>query len=275
MHPKLDPEFALELLRPAEPTENKYDRGVLGLVTGSEAYPGAALLGVETAYELEIGMVGYLGPDNVTQLVLTKRPETVPGIEKAMALVLGSGISDLETGVQFENIRASQNRELPMVIDAGALQIVEFTELSAPAVLTPHSGEAEKLFKRFGYSRSSKEVVADPIDSAEELSRIVGQGVLLKGSYSVLAFPGEQTIKFGPSSSHLATAGTGDILAALIGTLLAKYVAKGFSITPKSFRDVSLFALTIHSEAAEIAASRGKFGASAICSAISEATGTI
>ena len=60
------------------PDDDKYSRGVLGFVTGSARYPGAAVLGVEAALHTGVGMVRYLGPGRPTRLVLARRPGEVP-----------------------------------------------------------------------------------------------------------------------------------------------------------------------------------------------------
>lgn len=271
MHPNLDPEFALELLAGPNRNDNKYSRGVVGFVTGSQHYPGAALLGLAASYELEVGMACYLGPKYVTDLVLSNRPETILGIERAKALVVGSGVADSETGEQRQNILEASTLGLPMVVDAGALQILDPDSLKAPAVLTPHAGEAERLFEKLGHQRHRKDIEANPTGSAWELAELTGKVVLLKGSISVLALRGEQPIESGPGSIHLATAGTGDVLAGMIGALAAKFVGDSTEITPLVLRDIALLANQLHSEAAELAAKKGRFGASAVCESISEA----
>ncbi len=270
MHPQLDPEFATRLLEPAKANDSKYTRGTVGFVTGSEKYPGAALLGINAAFELEIGMVSYLGPESVSNLVLSNRPEVVLGLDKAKVLVIGSGIADDEQGIQAENLRVACEMQLPMVIDAGALQQIDFTAIKAPALITPHAHEAGRLFARMGHPRNVKDIEANPVASAVELGELTGTAVLLKGSLSVLALSGETPIESGPGSTHLATAGTGDVLAGMIGALAAKYISHGENLDALALRDIALLANQLHSEAAEVAAQNGKFGASAVCDAISE-----
>lgn len=273
MHPSLDPEFATALLKAADATSNKYNRGVVGFVTGSEKYPGAALLGINAAHELQVGMACYLGPEMVSNLVLTSRPETVLGLEKAQALVVGSGIADDESGEQRVNLKRAAHLGLPMVIDAGALAQLDFELLTAPAILTPHAGEAERLFAKLGHKRHRKDIEANPQATAQELAELTSQVVLLKGSITVLAISGLAPIESGPGSTHLATAGTGDILAGMIGALAAKFVAQNGKINPFQLRDVGLLANQLLSEAAEIAAENGGYGASEVAKAISDAVG--
>lgn len=271
MHPNLSPDFASRLLSPAGNHDDKYSRGVVGFVTGSDRYPGAALLGINAAYELQIGMVGYLGPESVTNFVLSNRPETLVAIDKAKVLVLGSGIADDEQGQQLVNLKHAVALGLPSVIDAGALQLLDLSAIKAPAVLTPHAGEAERLFRRLGHERKRKDIEGNPVASAWELAELTGQVVLLKGSISVLALRGFEPIESGPGSSFLSTAGTGDVLAGMIGALAARQLAKERQLSLQVFRDIALVANQLHSEAAEIAAARGEYGASAVCAAISDA----
>lgn len=273
MHPELNPDFATRLLAPANGKDNKYTRGVVGFVTGSDEYPGAALLGLSAAHELSIGMACYLGPKSVSELVLSNRPETILGLEKAKVLVTGSGVADTETGEQSQNIIDAATYGLPMVIDAGALQILDVEKLQSPAILTPHSGEAQKLFEKLGHTRLRRDIEANPTASAWELAELTGQVVLLKGNLSVIALKGEQPIESGPGSVHLATAGTGDVLAGMIGALVAKFLASDQELNHLVLRDIALLANQLHSEAAELAAAKGEFGASAVCKAISEAAG--
>ncbi len=72
--------------------DDKYSRGVLGVVTGSQEFPGAAVLGVEAAHRTGVGMVRYIGPRSVRQAVLARRPETVAVAGRVQAWLIGSGI---------------------------------------------------------------------------------------------------------------------------------------------------------------------------------------
>lgn len=269
MQPNLDPDFAMKLLRPPGENDNKFTRGVVGFVTGSDSYPGAALLGISAAFEAEIGMACYLGPSLVAQFILSSRPEVVLGVEKADALVIGSGVAT-EDQLQVANIISAAKLTKPLVVDALALQLIDYQQIEAPFILTPHVGEAERLFARLGRVRKHEDILANMVGSAQELADLTGGVVLLKGSMSVLAFSGVAPIESGPGSPHLATAGTGDLLAGLIGALAAKFVASGEQLTFVALRDIALVANQIISEAAELSADQGEFGASAIGRYISE-----
>lgn len=270
MHPNVNPDFANRLLRPPGPLDDKYSRGVVGFVTGSQKYPGAALLGINAAFELGIGMVCYQGPDEVRQFVLNNRPEVVIGLDRCQSLVLGSGI-DGSASEQAKEIISQTQHNLPMVIDAGALQLVDFEKLKSPAVLTPHFSEATELLKKFGRKFTKEDIQQDPAEIASLLSDLTGQVVLLKGSMTQIAISGFEPIESGPGSAYLATAGTGDVLAGMIGALLAKAVSEKINLTVGVAAEIALIATQLHSEAAEIAAGKGQFGASSVADAISEA----
>src|SRR5690554_6923235 len=84
------PAETAELIAVPGVNADKYSRGVLGVVTGSGTYPGAAVLGVEAAIRTGVGMVRYLG--TAGQLVLQRRPEAVTALGQVQAWLLGSGV---------------------------------------------------------------------------------------------------------------------------------------------------------------------------------------
>src|SRR4051812_35586710 len=138
------------------PDDDKYSRGVVGFVTGSARYPGAAVLGVEAALRTGVGMVRYLGPGRPTRLVLQRRPEAVTAEGRVQAWVLGSGwdtsrkIDELTKMV----LEPALETAVPTVLDAGALP--RWREFGGPLVLTPHAGELGQLL---GVERA--EILAD------------------------------------------------------------------------------------------------------------------
>ncbi|MSZ23408.1 MAG: bifunctional ADP-dependent NAD(P)H-hydrate dehydratase/NAD(P)H-hydrate epimerase, partial [Actinobacteria bacterium] len=152
-------------IRKPNASDDKYSRGVLGFITSSEAYPGAALLGITAAMRTGVGLVRYLGPSQVSDLVLQVRPEIVLQDGRAQAWVVGSGVpvDDQEQAARINRVVSEKNL---VVVDAGALQIIDFENCIATCVLTPHAGEAAALLDSLGKTIARAEIEADPIAAA-------------------------------------------------------------------------------------------------------------
>jgi hydroxyethylthiazole kinase-like uncharacterized protein yjeF len=240
-----------EFIREPNPADDKYSRGVVGFVTSSEVFPGAALLGITAAMRAGVGMVRYLGPQHVADLVLLSRPETVLQDGRAQAWVVGSGVS-ADNSEQAARIRKLAKEKNLLVVDAGALQIIDFTTCAAKCVLTPHAGEAAGLLTSLGHSISRSEVETDPIAAALLIAKLTGQLTVLKGNQTVIA-QGTKTFQFDPAPTVLATAGSGDVLAGIIGALLAGNAEDILSGDAELF-DVVKAAISLQAQAATLAA---------------------
>lgn len=229
------------LLTPPGARSDKYRRGVVGVLAGSDAYPGAAVLTCEAAAPLA-GMVRYLGPSRVGDAVLARRPEVVCGDGRVQAWVLGSGIG-AEDALRLAQARAVLARILaaetsegardaegrvPVVLDAGALELVEpGFRLPRHVVLTPHAGELARLLGRLsGETVARASVEAEPVRRLREASALTGATVLLKGSVTLVADPSGPVWSQAAAPSWLATAGAGDVLAGLLGSMLARRSAQ-------------------------------------------------
>src|SRR5665213_839778 len=103
-----------------EASGDKYSRGVLGVVTGSDLYPGAAVLGVEAAARTGLGMIRYLGAPRAAEFVLHRRPEVVTALGRVQAWLIGSGM-DAASRPQDDAVRlkGAIDDGSPLVIDAG------------------------------------------------------------------------------------------------------------------------------------------------------------
>ena len=208
------------LLRKPRAEDDKYSRGVVGFVTGSEGYPGAAILGVTAAIRVGVGMVRYLGPQSVSNLLIEARPEVVLQSGRCQSWVVGSGISLESAGEQAARIIELAGQPGYLVVDAGALDLIDFASCRATCVLTPHSGELSRLLGRLGSSLSREQIDADREGAAKLAEALTGQTILLKGHQSVLV-SGAQVKVLPAAPASLATAGTGDVLAGVIGALIA------------------------------------------------------
>ncbi|MFF8317260.1 NAD(P)H-hydrate dehydratase [Streptomyces bobili] len=199
---------------------DKYRRGVVGIAAGSARYPGAAVLAVAGALRGGAGAVRYVGPAG--HAVLARYPETLvsdQGPERAgrvQAWVVGPGAGD-DAGTVAQVLAA----DVPVLIDADGLRLADVAAVrgrTAPTLMTPHAGEAAALL---GVSR--EEVEAGRLAAVRELAARYGSAVLLKGSTTVVAGAGGGgAVRVNPTgTAWLATAGSGDVLSGLAGSLLA------------------------------------------------------
>ncbi|MGC5583012.1 bifunctional ADP-dependent NAD(P)H-hydrate dehydratase/NAD(P)H-hydrate epimerase [Ornithinimicrobium sp. W1665] len=257
--------------------DHKYTRGVVGIVAGSDAYPGAAVLCTTTAVEAGAGMVRYLGPPRATGLVLAACPEVVPGPGRVQALVVGPGIDPLGCDHpdcedhQADTVREALAEDVPLVVDAGALELLARWVAGggrrpAPTLLTPHAGELARMLtvlQREGGARETtrEEVLAQPLAHARRAAALTGCTVLLKGSTTLVVDP-DPTIPVRSQADAppwLATAGSGDVLAGLAGVLMAA------GLTPLEAGPV---AALVHGAAAHRANPGGPVRALAVARAI-------
>jgi hydroxyethylthiazole kinase-like uncharacterized protein yjeF len=211
---------------------DKYRRGVLGLLAGSDKFTGAAMLATGGAIRGGAGMVRLVTAPRAAVGVRQRWPEAVitelggtgefpASVGRVQAWVAGPGmgVTD-EAAARLAGILATS---LPVLVDADGLSIIarqpELLPRPAPTLLTPHAGELARL------------VGADPAEVAErrlEFARLAatrfGVCVLLKGSTTVIAPPDSvDPVLVNPTGTPwLATAGTGDVLAGLAGALLAQ-----------------------------------------------------
>lgn len=201
-------------------SDDKYSRGVLGVRTGSTDYPGAAVLGVEAASRTGLGMVRYLGPGRAGRLVLARRPEIVTKEGRVQAWLLGSGIdAATRRPPATARLEASLRQGLPTVLDAGALDLVAVG--TGPRVITPHYRELAGLLSRPGESVEAADIAGDPGAWAIRAAGLLDVTVLLKGSVTHIASPSGIRLTVSNGPAWLATAGSGDVLAGILGALLA------------------------------------------------------
>jgi ADP-dependent NAD(P)H-hydrate dehydratase / NAD(P)H-hydrate epimerase len=244
----LQPADVRALLPQPDPDAQKYARGVVGLRTGSARYPGAAVLSVAGAECGLVGMVRYDG--GAVDDVRRAHPEVV-GLGQVQAWVTGcGGGSDAEAALW-----ACLEDAVPVVVDADALAFVERERPGgSPLVLTPHAGE---LARMTGAERS--EVEAAPLRHARAAAESYDAVVLLKGRRTLVAEPSGRVRANTTGVPWLATAGAGDVLAGLVGTLLAA------GLTPFDAASVGAW---LHGAAARVAGGGGPVVAGDVALAI-------
>lgn len=206
--------------------DNKYTRGVVGIYAGSRQYPGAGVLCTQGAQAVGAGMVRYLGE---SPLVASACPEVVPVAGKIDAAVIGSGIVEIAPlqEVFFELC----TRGIPIVLDAGGLQLLAERDgwpddVATPIILTPHTGELCRLLRAYGENISGEDILAQPRKWAQQAALYTKAVVVLKGAITVIASPSGYLAAQGNSSGWLATAGSGDVLAGILGGILGQLAAR-------------------------------------------------
>jgi hydroxyethylthiazole kinase-like uncharacterized protein yjeF len=245
------------------PEDNKYTHGVLGVVTGSEKYPGAAVLGVEAAHRTGIGMVRFLGEKGPVDLVLARRPETVTVSGAVDAWLVGSGMeSTPDLNPDLPALAHAVLGLQPVVLDAGGLGFLG--HVMAPAIITPHEGELERLVPQDGLSKEKWASLA---------AKQLGVVVVLKGHETLVVTPEEPSggrliVKVTSPTSWLATAGTGDVLAGIIAAIVATHSVKRVP-SLQELAELAATGVFLHGKAAEHAAEGGPFPALDVAESVS------
>lgn len=190
------------------PEDDKYSRGVLGVVAGGENYTGAAVLSVLAAVCAGAGMVRYVGPPGPSGLVRAQVPEAVHGDGRVQAWLVGPGLeaapqagdeagdepADEVGAAQVAAARVALHSDLPCVVDAGGLDLLDGPRRAAGArtLLTPHAGELARLLTRLDSTDGAREGVGDdPVAAADGVTGSDG----VAGSDGVTGSDGEVTVE--------------------------------------------------------------------------------
>ncbi len=226
------------VLRAPGAESDKYRRGVLGVLAGSDKYTGAAVLAVGGAIRAGAGMVRLVTAGPAADVVRPHWPEAVITIidpadpaaavtaaGRVQAWVIGPGLGT--AGEAEELLAAVLATPLPVLVDADGLTVLSRRKdlLSrrggADTLITPHAGELARLM-----NGAPGDIEARRLDSARRAAAELGVTVLLKGSTTVVASPeaGEPAFVNATGTPWLATAGSGDVLSGLAGALLAQGV---------------------------------------------------
>lgn len=226
------------LLPPTRPDDHKGSRGRVAVVAGSLAYAGAAVLTAMGALRLGAGYVYVVVPDSIAAVVRAQLPNTIvravsssadgsiaeagpvlAAIADADAVVAGPGLTTGAGAADAVRTLISDTT-VPLLLDADALNVVAadigpLLERQAPTLVTPHPGEAARLL-----GTTTERVQADRLSAAAGLTG-PALACLLKGPRSVVAVSGRQALVLA-GNAGLARAGSGDILAGMVGTLMAQ-----------------------------------------------------
>ena len=249
--------------------DHKYSRGVLGLITGSAQFPGAAVLTTAAASATGIGMVRFHSSSGLAHLVLHSTPSAVVQPGKVAAWLVGSGIdakkySDITTWLRHRWFKLVRLQSVPTALDAGALYLAG--SLEQPTVITPHSGELSTLLSARGVQVSAEAIEGDPKKWVQIAADTLGVTVLLKGATTYVAND-VLLIQLPVATPWLATAGSGDVLAGILGALVATNVVEILN-DYNHLAHVAATASFIHAQAAAKASNGGPINAEAIIEAL-------
>ena len=236
---------------PARPLDsNKGDFGRLAILAGSRGKPGAAILAARGALRAGAGLVTVFAPDSAAPSIVASLPEamTEPREEADPrrlsafdATVAGPGLGTATETVEALE-RIVRTARLPLVADADALNAFAgrprfFARRRAATVLTPHPGEAGRLLRK-----PTRAIQSDRIGAVRAIARASRAVVVLKGAHTLIGTPDGEVVVNPTGTPLLATAGSGDVLAGVIGALLAGGL---------SARDAAVAGVWLHGAAGE------------------------
>ncbi|HVD61826.1 MAG TPA: NAD(P)H-hydrate dehydratase [Gemmatimonadaceae bacterium] len=244
-----------------ESHDDKDDRGAILIVGGSASLAGAVVLAGTAALRAGAGKLQIATSRSVAPLVAIAVPEsksvglretrdgtiassaasTIRSLTKDIdALVVGPGMEDSSDTRNFVTKIVREIRDVAVVLDAGAISSLGsrrglLRNLDGNAVITPHAGEMATLMKK-----SKDEITGNAIDWAMRSASELNAVVVLKGADTVIADPSGEVFRYRGGSVGLATSGSGDTLAGILGGLLAR------GASPVQ---ASVWAVFIHGEA--------------------------
>ncbi|WP_458378953.1 NAD(P)H-hydrate dehydratase [Pseudomonas chlororaphis] len=218
----------LPRLAARSPSAHKGQFGHLLLIGGDRGFGGAALLCAESALRSGAGMVSLATRSEHVAAALARVPEVMTLgadsanqlmglLEQASIIVAGPGLGQAAWGRSL--LSAAANAPRPQVWDADALNLLAKGGLTLPpgSVITPHPGEAARLL-----GISTAQLQADRPAAAQALSKKYTAVAILKGAGSLVASPDGRLARCDRGHPAMATAGLGDVLAGLVGALLAQ-----------------------------------------------------
>lgn len=233
-----EPEWVANLAPERLRAAHKRDNGHVLIVAGSRAMPGAAVMSALGALRSGAGLVTVASVPSVLSVIAAHLPEVILAelperdgfvdpkgahalqdpLERVDSLVFGPGLGSCESVCEFLS-RAFENLEHPCCLDADALNCLANGVGVPPgeAILTPHPGEMSRLLQC-----SIAEVQTDRFNTVREAVQKFGKSILLKGPHSIVGGEDQPLAVNCTGNPGMATAGMGDILSGMVGTLLAQ-----------------------------------------------------
>ena len=260
-----EPKDFRHLLQPRPKESNKGKYGHVLAIAGARGKTGAAAMAGLAALRAGAGLVTVASAESAINAIAAHAPEIMteplpetqsgsistraldverlePILKGKNAIALGPGLSTHAETVRVVE-QLVRHVELPMVIDADALNALAGKEIPVPAprILTPHPGEMARLI-----GKSVADVQADRVGVAREFAKERRVTLVLKGNRTAIAFPDGRVFINPTGSPALSTGGTGDVLTGLIAGLIAQ--------SPEDAEAAVLAAVYLHGLAGELGA---------------------
>lgn len=243
-------EWIPEYFQPKNPNAHKGTFGHVALIAGTMQYSGAGILATRAAHRAGCGLVSWIVPHKLQLALIGVVPETILlsiedqssgdwrntdpqqivfACENKQAVVIGPGLGRFAEDNEWLK-KIISNIHVPLILDADALNIIaedpSLIELirarysadnKASTIITPHPGEMARLC-----GKTVAQVQQNRIQIASEYAQVNGTIVVLKGAATVIATPEGKIFVNSTGNAGMATGGTGDVLAGMIGSLLAQ-----------------------------------------------------
>ena len=225
----IDSDYVNKCLPEIKETAHKGDCGCLGVLAGSFGMAGAAALSISSAYRCGAGLVYGFIPKSIYGVLAVLCPNAVfyPSedycewdlnrIKNLDALVIGCGLGNNDYTAKAVEYFVDSN--IPFVLDADGINVlagrINYIK-GKKAVITPHVGEASRIL-----GCSAADIENDRALAVKKLAELSGAVAVLKG-HNTLICDGKQTFVCKRGNNGMATAGSGDVLAGIIGAFLAQ-----------------------------------------------------
>ena len=252
-------------VRPAR--SNKGDFGRVLCVCGSRGMSGAAYLSAKAAYRTGAGLVEIFTHECNRVALQTSLPEAIVttytdeydkstllcSLERADAVVVGCGlgITPLSRTILSDILHALEGKDIPLVIDADAINLLSrsrsLLKYVRGAVLTPHFMEASRLL-----DRPIGELLPHTASVAHEIAERYGAVCVMKDHESAVSDGGERVYINKSGNSGMATGGSGDVLAGILGGLLSQNSKAAISLSKLEAVALGVYIHGLAGDAAEI-----------------------
>jgi len=234
---------------------HKGQHGSVAIIGGSDGMVGAALLAARAALLLGSGRtyVNLLAKDapSIDLLhpeIMMRSTHHLEDLKQLDCVIIGPGLGLLSSAKDL--LKNWLKKDIPLVLDADALNLISahtslvdaVKERTAPTVITPHASEAARLLKL-----TSEQIQQNREESAQQLTQRYHCTVILKGANTIISHNNRQFLNT-TGNAGLASGGTGDVLAGMIGSL----IAQGLSVL-----EACKTAVYLHGAAADSLVNRG------------------